>query len=107
MQMGKCGSLMGGEGVVFCSVLEWDGVDQMNRVVEAGAVVLEGQTVPMVVEGEVNQMVGVGVVVLGIWTVPVMVEDAVDRVVEAGVGDLAELLGAWVYWMWIRANGPR
>lgn len=63
MQMGKFGSLMGGEVVVFCSVLEWDGVDQMNPVAEADAAVLEGQTVPKAVEGAVNRVVGVGVVV--------------------------------------------
>ena len=56
-QVGKCGSLMGGEGAMFCSVLEWDGVDAVNRVAEAGAVVLEGQTVPVMVEGEVNWVV--------------------------------------------------
>ena len=62
MQMEKCGSLMGGEGVMFCLVLEWDGVDEVNRVAEVGAVVLGGRRGQMVVEGEVNRMVA-GVVV--------------------------------------------
>jgi len=69
---------MGGEEAMFCLVLEWDGVDAVNRVAEAGAVVLEGQTVLMVAEGEVmNRMVGAGVVVLEGRTVPVMVEGVV------------------------------
>ena len=63
MQMGKFGSLMGGEGAVFCLVLEWDEVDEVNPVVEVGAAVLEGLTVPKAVEGEVDWVAGVGVVV--------------------------------------------
>ena len=60
MQMGKFGSLMGGEVVMFCLVLEWDAV---NLVAEVGAVVLGGRKVLMVAEDAVNPVVGASVVV--------------------------------------------
>ena len=97
--------------------------DEVNRVVGVGAVVLEGQMVPKVVEDGVNQMVGVGAEVLGMWMVQMAVEDEVDRMARAGVAvlgiwtvqmaveveveDLVNLHRAWDYWMWIRGNGRR
>ena len=63
MQMEKFGSLMGGEGVMFCLALEWDGEDEVNPVAEVGAVVSGGRRVLMVVEVEVISVAGAGVVV--------------------------------------------
>ena len=71
---------------MFCLAREWDGVGEVNPVAEVGAVVLGGQTVLMVAEGEVmNRMVRAGVVVLEGRTVQVMVEGELNWVAGAGV----------------------
>ena len=86
-----------------CLCLGWNRVGEVNRVAGAGAVVLEGRTVPMVVEGEVNRVAGAGAVVLEGRTIPIAVEDAVVarlcRVLGRQVEDLGDLHRASDYWM--------
>ena len=107
---GKVWVAYGGEVVMFCLALEWDGEDEVNPVAEVGAVVSGGRRVLMVVEVEVISVAGGRRGGLRDMDAPdgrggrggrPLARDG--RQAGRRPGGFAQGMGLW---MWIRVNGP-